>query len=452
MEIDEGLQRKMKSRHLQMIAFGSSIGTGLFLGSGAAIQQAGPAVILSFAIAGFVIYLMMRMLGEMAVEHPVSGSFSAYARTYIGPLAGFITGWNWWFTTIVVGMLELTAAGTIMDFWYPDLPHWITALVTLVLVMVLNLVHVGAFAETEFWLSFLKIAALILMIVVGIAIVLGMTPEPALGLSNITEHGGFFPMGTYGILISLVAVLFAFGGIESIGTAAGEAEDPAETLPRAINSVIWRILVFYIGGISIIVLLSPWEHMDTATSPFVRTLTTLGITSAATGLNIIILVAAMSVFNTMTFSGSRMLRDLALGGQAPNLFTATNAKGVPVRALLFNCLLMGSAVLLNYLFEGRILIILIAIIVGAEIISWSSIVISHLKFRKLMKTQGHEPSYRAPLYPLANYFCLAFFAMIVVLMTRLADYQQAAIALPLWVLALVALWFVRKAAGRRAKA
>ncbi|MEJ5997838.1 amino acid permease [Corynebacterium sp. H130] len=433
---EDGLHRGMKSRHLQMISFGSAIGTGLFLGSGASIQQAGPAVLLAFAIGGFIIYLVMRMLGEMAVAHPVSGSFSTYAREYIGPRAGFITGWNWWFTTITVGMLELTAAGTIMDFWFPDLPHWITALVTLLIVTAINLVHVGAFAEAEFWLSFIKVAALILMIVVGVAIVLGLTPEPALGIKNITEHGGFFPMGFTGVLFSLVAVIFAFGGIESIGTAAGETQDPEETLPKAINSVIWRILVFYIGGMGIIVLLAPWNQLDTATSPFVRALTTIGVSGAATGLNLIVLIAALSVFNTMTFSGTRMLRDLSIGDQAPPFFAKTTAKGVPLRALLFNSALMGTAVLLNYLFEGKLLIVFIAVIVGAELISWTSICLAHLKFRKL----NPHAAYKAPLFPIANILCIAFFAMIYVLMAILPDYRTGAIALPIWILVLGVIW------------
>ena len=443
---DDGLQRGMKSRHLQMIAFGSCIGTGLFLGSGASIQEAGPGVIAAYGIGGFIIFLIMRMLGEMAVENPVAGSFSAYAREYVGPIAGFVTGWNWWFTTIVVGMVELTAAGTIMDFWFPDIPHWVTALVALIVVTALNLANVGAFAEAEFWLSLIKVAALVLMIVVGAAIVFGLTPEPALGLSNITEHGGMFPNGATGVLFSLVAVIFSFGGIISIGTAAGEAQDPSESLPKAINNVIWRILIFYIGGIGIIVLLAPWNELDTSASPFVRALSTLGIPAAATGLNLIVLVAAVSVFNTMTFSGARMLRDLSRGSQAPPFFDSVSKKGVPVRALLFNALLMGSAVLLNFLFEGKILLILLAIIVGAELISWSAIAVAHLKFRR----RCPDAAFRAPLYPVANYLCLAFFALIIVLMFMLPDYRTGAIVLPLWIVTLGLIW-VGKSATTHAK-
>lgn len=201
---DQGLKRGVKSRQLMMIAFGSSIGTGLFLGSAGSIQYAGPAVLISFAIVGAIVYLLMRMLGEMAVEHPVSGSFAAYSREYISPAAGFITGWNWWFTTVVVGMLELTAMGTFMDYWFSGLPHWLTALITLLFVVTLNLLNVRVFAETEYWLSLVKVAALVLMIALGCALVVGIGPEPAIGLSNITEHGGFMPNGITGVLFAQI--------------------------------------------------------------------------------------------------------------------------------------------------------------------------------------------------------------------------------------------------------
>lgn len=437
---DDGLKRGMKPRHLRMIALGSSIGTGLFLGSGASVQLAGPGVLVSFLIAGFIIYLFMRMLGEMAVAHPVAGSFSAYAREYIGPTAGFITGWNWWFTCIVVGMAELTAAGTFVEFWFPALPHWITALIALVAITALNLIHVGAFAEAEYWLSLVKVAALILMIVGGLALVSGLSPQPAIGYQNIVAHGGFFPTGFSGVLLSLVAVLFTFGGIESIGTAAGEAEEPEKSMPKAINTVLWRVLIFYVGGMGIVVLLAPWNELDTSTSPFVQVLDSLGVRAAASLLNAVVLLAALSVLNTMTYSGGRMLRDLSRNGQAPPFFNHTTKAGLPLRALLFNSALMGSSVLLNYFFEGRILLVLMAIIVGASIITWTAICISHLRFRRI---QG-KTSYPAPLFPFANYLCMAFFTLVVVLMAFLPDYRTGLIALPLWVLALGGIWIGKK--------
>lgn len=429
---EQGLNRSVKSRQLMMIAFGSSIGTGLFLGSAGSIQYAGPAVLISFALVGVIVYFLMRMLGEMAVEHPVSGSFAAYSRAFIGPVAGFITGWNWWFTTVVVGMLELTAMGTFLDYWFPGLPHWVTALVTLLVVVALNLFNVRVFAATEYWLSLIKVAALVLMIVLGFALVLGLGPDPAIGLENITEHGGFMPNGISGVLFALVAVTFTFGGIMSIGTAAGEADNPKAAIPRAVNSVVWRILVFYLGGIGTILLLAPWNEQETSESPFTRVLTGVGFGSAATVLNVVIVVAVFSVLNTMTYSGARMLRDLARNGQASRVFAETSEKGLPTKALLFNAALMGVVVILNYFFEGKIFAVLLAIIVGTELITWAGICVSHLNFRK------HETSdtFPAPLYPLANWVCIAFFVLVLVLMGILPEYRLGLATLTGWVVVL----------------
>lgn len=437
---DSGLARGLKNRHLQMIAMGSCIGTGLFLGSGASVQLAGPVALLGYVLAGAIIFLIMRMLGEMAVAHPIAGSFSAYAREFIGPVAGFVAGWNWWFTCIVVGMLELTASATFMDYWFPGHPHWVTVLVALLLITAINLIHVGAFGEAEFWMSLVKVAALIGMIVLGIVLVFTTPAGQGVGVANLWNEGGFAPKGVGGFLLALVPITFAFGGIVSIGTAAGEAETPERTIPKAINAVPIRVLLFYVGGVGIMLLLSPWTKLDTAQSPFVRVLAGLGIDSAATVLNVVILAAALSVFNTMTYSGARMLRDLAASGQAPPFFAKTARSGVPVRALLVNALLMGGAVLLNWLIHDRLFAVLMAIIVGAEIISWSSIALSHLRFRMRQKALGEVSSFRSPLSPAANIVCLVFFALILVLMGFLPDYRTGLMALPLWIIALVLIW------------
>ena len=438
---DGGLKRGVKQRHMQMIALGSSIGTGLFLGSAESINYAGPAVLFGFVIVGAIVYLLMRMLGEMAVAHPVSGSFAAYARDFIGPRAGFIVGWSWWFTTIVVGMIELTAMGTFLDFWFPTIPHWLTALVTLAIVVLINAARVSVFAEAEYWLSLIKVVALTLMIILGVVLVLGLGPEPAVGAENLFIHGGFFPNGATGVLFSLVAVTFTFGGIMSIGTAAGEAQDPATTIPRAVNSVIWRILLFYLGGMSVILLLAPWDEQGSSASPFIRVLTAVGVDGAAHVLNLVILVAVASVCNTMTYSGSRMLRDLARNGQAPKFFGATTAKGLPLRALLFDAALMGVVVILNYFFEGKVFAILLAIIVGSELITWASISFAHLRFR----ANGGHSSFAAPLYPYANWLCGGFYVLVLVLMALLPDYRVGLGALVAWIIALSIIGALRKA-------
>ncbi|MCQ4619765.1 amino acid permease [Corynebacterium sp. CCUG 71335] len=427
---DAGLQRAMKSRQLQMIALGSAIGTGLFLGSAESIGYAGPGVLVTFLFVGAIVYLLMRMLGEMAVANPVSGSFAAYARDFIGPRAGFVAGWNWWYTTIVVGMIELTAMGTFLDFWFPQIPHWITALVTLVVVLIINAARVSIFAEAEYWLSLVKVIALVAMIILGFVLVL--TPSADAGFHNLTDHGGFFPFGASGVVFSLVAVTFTFGGIMSIGTAAGETENPEHTIPKAINSVIWRILVFYIGGMSVILLLAPWDGQDSSKSPFVRVLSFVGVDGAAHVLNLVILAAVASVCNTMTYSGARMLRDLSLNGQAPAYFGQTTRKGLPLRALLFNCALMGSVVLLNYFFEGKIFTVLLAVVVGSELITWAAVNFAHLNFRK----SGRSSSFTAPLFPAANYICGAYFVLVLVLMAALPDYRVGLIAMAVWAIGL----------------
>lgn len=416
----------MKARQLRMIALGSSIGTGLFLGSAESIGYAGPGVLVSFFIVGIIVYMLMRMLGEMAVANPVSGSFSAYARDFIGPRAGFITGWNWWYTTIVVGMIELTAMGTFLDFWFPQIPHWLTALVTLLIVLAINAARVTVFAEAEYWLSLIKVLALIAMIVLGLALTIG--PASDAGFHNLVDHGGFFPYGASGVVFSLVAVTFTFGGIMSIGTAAGETTDPERTIPKAINSVIWRILVFYVGGMSVILLLAPWDEQGDAASPFVRVLSFVGIDGAAHVLNLVILAAVASVCNTMTYSGARTLRDLSLNGQAPHFFAATTGKGLPMRALLFNCLLMGSVVGLNYFFEGRIFTVLLAVVVGSELITWAAVNFAHLGFRR----RGLSSSFPAPFAPAANYLCAGYFVLVLALMAALPDYRAGLIAMTIW--------------------
>lgn len=432
-----------------MIAFGSSIGTGLFLGSADSINYAGPAVLISFAIVGVIVYLLMRMLGEMAVEHPVSGSFSAYSREYIGRRAGFITGWNWWFTTIVVGMLELTAMGTFLDYWFPQIPHWLTALVSLVIVVALNVLNVGVFAEAEYWLSLTKVAALVLMILLGLFLVLGLGSEPAIGTQHLTDHGGFMPNGPSGVLFALVAVTFTFGGVMSIGTAAGETDNPRKSIPKAVNSVIWRILVFYVGGIGTILLLAPWNEQATNESPFIRVLSGVGFDGAATALNVIIIIAVASVLNTMTYSGARTLRDLARNGQAPPFLAATSERGLPLRALLFNAALMGTVVLLNFFFEGKIFTILLAIIVGTELITWAGVCVSHLIFRRRENPDGTQSSFPAPLYPVANYICIAFFIIVLILMGILPEYRMGLLTLFGWTLALGVIWQFKLRHDRR---
>ena len=251
------LKRGLKNRHLQMIALGGAIGTGLFYGSASTIALAGPAVMLAYLIGGIMIFFIMRMLGEMAVDEPVSGSFSHYATKYWGKFPGFMSGWNYWFNYVLVSMAELTAVGIYMQFWFPDLPQWIAALICLVAITALNLINVRLYGETEFWMALIKITAIVLMIVLGVYILLG-SPQPFPdNLSNLWSYGGFLPNGVWGLALAIAVVMFSFGGIELIGITAGEAENPDKTIPTAINQVIWRILIFYVGTMAVLMALWP---------------------------------------------------------------------------------------------------------------------------------------------------------------------------------------------------
>ncbi|WP_279132829.1 amino acid permease [Megasphaera elsdenii] len=325
------MQRGLKNRHLQMIALGGAIGTGLFYGSASTISLGGPSVIAAYLICGIVIFLIMRMLGEMAVEEPVSGSFSYYADKYWGPFPGFMLGWNYWFSYVIISMAELTAVGIYVHYWLPDLPQWVTALVCLIAITCLNLVNVRAYGETEFWMSFIKVAAILGMIALGAWLILQDSRPFPQNFSNLWAYGGILPKGIWGFCLAMVTVIFSFGGVELIGITAGEAENPERSLPKAINQIIWRILVFYIGTMVVIMTLWPWNQIGTQNSPFVQIFTNVGFPAAANLLNFVVLAAAISVYNSAIYGNSRIAFGLAEEGNAPQWFKKLSSRGVPVR-------------------------------------------------------------------------------------------------------------------------
>ncbi|MEL1134616.1 amino acid permease [Desulfitobacterium sp. THU1] len=435
---ENGMHRGLKNRHIQMIALGGAIGTGLFYGSAATIELAGPAITFSYLIGGFAIFLIMRMLGEMSVDEPVSGSFSHFANKYWGEFPGFLSGWNYWFNYIVVSMAELTAVGIYINFWFPDIPHWMTALVCLVLITLLNLISVGAFGEFEFWFAIVKVVAIIGMIVFGLYIIFAGIGGEATGFSNLWAHGGFLPNGMTGLLFSLVPVMFSFGGIELIGITAGEADNPKKSIPKAINQVIWRILIFYVGALSVLMILYPWNQVGSEGSPFVMIFSKIGIPAAATLLNIVVLTAALSVYNSGVYSNARMLYSLSLQGNAPKVFSKLNKRGVPVTGVFVSSGITLLAVILNFLFPGQIFMYLIAVAIIAAVITWMTIIIVNLKFRQAKIAQGEENNieFKTPLHPFSNYFCAAFLVMIVVLMAFTESMKMAVYVLPAWLLIL----------------
>ena len=399
------------------------------------IALAGPAVMLAYLLGGVMIFFIMRMLGEMAVDEPVSGSFSHYAGKYWGDFPGFLSGWNYWFNYIIVSMAELAAVGIYMNFWLPDLPQWLSALICLAVITALNLTNVRAYGETEFWMALVKITAIVLMIGLGGWLLVTGAPFPE-NVSNLWAHGGFLPNGWWGFFLGTAVVMFSFGGIELIGITAGEAEDPDRTIPQAINQVIWRILIFYVGTMAVLMALWPWNEVGMEASPFVQIFSNVGIPAAAHILNFVVLTAAVSVYNSAIYSNSRMLYGLAAGGDAPKVLASLSRQGVPVVGILISSGVTLLAVLLNYLFPGQVFMLFLSIAMASVIISWGTIVITHLKFRRLYAREGRRAKFRAPFFPVVNYICLAFLVMMYALMTQIPDMQFAVLVLPVWLFVL----------------
>lgn len=432
------MQRGLKNRHIQMIALGGAIGTGLFYGSAETIKLAGPAITLSYLIGGLVIFFIMRMLGEMSVDEPVSGSFSHFAYKYWGQFPGFVSGWNYWFNYIVVSMAELTAVGIYINYWFPNVPHWVSALVFLVVITLANLMNVKMYGEFEFWFAIIKVVAILGMIVFGLFLIFSGMNGQATGISNLWTHGGYLPNGLGGLVLSLVPVMFSFGGIELIGITAGEAANPKKTIPQAINQVMWRILIFYVGALTVLMIIYPWNQVGLDGSPFVQIFSKMGITAAATLLNVVVLTAALSVYNSGIYSNGRMLYSLAKQGNAPKFLEKLNKNGIPVAGVLASSGMTLIAVILNFLIPGKVFMYLFAVAIIAGIINWTMIIITNLKFRKAKAAQGEADKldFKTPLHPYTNYLSLAFLIMIVVLMTTIESMRMAVYILPIWLLIL----------------
>ncbi|MGB9039650.1 MAG: amino acid permease [Acinetobacter calcoaceticus] len=436
------LQRGLKNRHIQLIAMGGAIGTGLFLGSAQVIQSAGPSIILGYAIGGLIAFLIMRHLGEMIVEEPVAGSFSHFAYKYWGKFPGFLTGWNYWILYVLVAMSELTAVAKYINYWWPHIPAWTSVLFFFVVITAINLTNVKFYGESEFWLAIIKVAAVISMIVFGLYLLFTADVGSSISFSNLWSHGGFFPNGFSGLFYMLAFLMFAFGGIELIGMAAAEAKDPKKTIPKAINQVVFRILIFYIGSLTILLSLVPWNQLDLGgldKSPFVMIFSQMGIGWAAHLLNFIILTAALSVYNSGMFANSRMLYSLAQQGNAPKVFAKTNKQGVPIPAVLLSALLIFGCVLLNYFVPEDALGHLMYVVVGALVLNWAMISITHLKYRRFVKYANIKTSFPALWSPFSNYLVLAFIAVVLYIMWT-QGFKESVMMIPIWITAMLVLF------------
>ena len=440
----QGLKRGLSARHIRFMALGSAIGTGLFYGSAAAIQMAGPAVLLAYLIGGAAVFMVMRALGEMAVRDPVSGSFGHYASTYLGPMSGFILGWTYAFEMIIVCLADITAFGIYMGFWFPDVARWIWVLGIVLRIGGLNLCSVKVFGEMEFWLSLLKVAAIVAMILAGFGIMLfgigsaGSVDAAATGISNLWSFGGFMPNGVGGLIASFAVVMFAFGGIEIIGITAGEAKDPQRVIPKAINAVPLRILLFYVLTLFVLMAIYPWTQIGTQGSPFVQIFDSLGISSAATILNIVVISAAVSAINSDIFGAGRMMFGLAQQGQAPKGFAQISRHGVPWMTVLVMGVTLLAGVVLNYLIPQDIFLIIASIATFATVWVWLMILVTQMAMRRSMSAEEvAQLKFPVPFWPYAPIAATAFMVFIFGVLGYFPDTRAALIVGAVWIACLV---------------
>ncbi len=459
MSVEKGkvlkLKRGLKNRHIQMIALGGAIGTGLFYGSAESIALVGPAILLSYLLGGFVIYLIMTMMGEMSTHEPVAGAFSHFSYKYWGEFPGFLAGWNYWFLYVLVSMAELSAIGIYVQFWFPEIPMWVSSLFVLVIITILNLFSIRIYGEFEFWFAFVKVMAIILLIALGLYLIIW--GGDGAKISNLWQYGGFFPFGIKEFLLSLVVVMFSFGGTELIGITAAEADDPKRSIPKAIKQVIWRILLFYILSIAILMILHPWNEIGVEGSPFVIIFQEMGfgiintpwgpLNIPATFFNVVVLSAAISVYNSGIYSNGRMLYGLAEQGNAPKIFLKLNRNAAPFMAILFSSLCTLVAVVINFLVPEGAFMRIMSLAVAAATITWGLIVIVQYRFRK--QVDSSHLSFKVPFYPFSNFFALGFLILLLVMMTQSGNMKYAVMVMPVWIIVLYIGFRIKKQLTQR---
>ncbi|MFC3893171.1 amino acid permease [Lentzea rhizosphaerae] len=399
-----------------MIAIGGAIGVGLFLGAGGRLATAGPSLILSYALCGLAAFFVMRALGELVLHRPVAGSFVEYAREFIGPWAGFTSGWMYWVNWAMTGIAEITAVAIYMHKWFPDLPQWITALVALVVLVAINMLSVKLFGELEFWFSVIKVTAIVVFLVVGTSLVIGNADVggTTASVSNTLGHGGLFPAGFGVALMTLQAVVFAYSAIELVGIAAGETKDPEKIMPRAINGVVYRIAIFYVGSVLLLTMLLPWDHFTGTESPFVTVFSALGIPAVGDIMNAVVLTAALSSCNSGLYSTGRILRSLAQKGEAPAFTGRMNSRHVPYGGILFTGAAYLFGVVLNYTVPKEAFDIAIAVASLGVVSTWATLIICQMRLRKkALAGEVARPSYRMPGAPYTSWGTLAFLALVI---------------------------------------
>jgi GABA permease len=454
-KVDSPLVHGLKQRHLSMIALGGVIGAGLFVGSGAGIAAAGPSIVLAYAISGALVMLVMRMLGEMSAANPASGSFSVHAERAIGPWAGFTAGWGFWFLLCVAVGLEGIGAAKIMVGWFPDSPEWAWVALFMLVFCGANLTAVKNFGEFEFWFAALKVGAIALFLGIGVLAILGILPgsdAPAPGTANLTGEGGFMPNGTDGLIIGLLASVFAYGGLETVTIAAAESEKPVEGVAKSVRTAMWRIALFYVGSMVVVVTLLPWDNKEVvAKGPYVATLDHLGIPGAGQIMNVIVLIALLSAMNANIYGASRMSYSLIQRGQGPRALGRISG-GVPRLAVLASSVFGFVCVLLSYWRPDDVFPWLLNMIGAMILVVWIFIAVSQLILRGRMNREDPEKLVvKMWAYPFLTWVALAAMAYIFYLMTQQPDTRKQLLATGVLTLILAVIGFVRqKTAEKRA--
>ncbi|QIB68756.1 amino acid permease [Aminipila butyrica] len=447
MSENQHLSRGLKNRHVQLLAIGGAIGTGLFLGSGRSIHLAGPSILLAYLITGLVCYLIMRALGEVLLSNLNHHSFVDFVQDYFGNGAAFITGWTYWFCWISLAMADLTAVGLYIQFWFPGVPQWLPSLIGLVVLLIMNLTAVKHFGEMEFWFALIKVIAILALIVLGCFMVFTgfSTDAGPSSFSNLWTHGGWFPNGASGFILSFQMVVFAFTGIELVGLTAGETQNPERVIPKAINNIPVRIVIFYIGALFVIMSIYPWNSIDPAESPFVQVFASVGIASAASIVNFVVLTSAASACNSGIFSTGRMGFSLAKEKNAPAFMRKLNNSQVPANAMIFSAAAILISVVLNYVMPESVFVLITSISTFCFIYIWAMMVLCHLRYRKKNPALAARSKFKMPFAPFSNYLVLAFIAFVLVVLALNEDTRIALLVTPVWFLILAVLYKVFKA-------
>jgi D-serine/D-alanine/glycine transporter len=440
------LERQLSNRHIQLIAIGGAIGTGLFMGSGKTISAAGPSVIFVYMIIGFMLFFVMRAMGELLLSNLNYKSFSDFAADLLGPWAGFFTGWTYWFCWVITGIADVIAIAAYSEELWPGVPLWMPGIATVVILLVLNLATVRAFGETEFWFALIKIIAIAALIIVGLFMIFSGFQSDAgpATFTNLWSHGGMFPNEFMGFVAGFQIAVFAFVGIELVGTTAAEAKDPEKNLPKAINSIPIRVLLFYVGALIILMSVTPWTQFQAGHSPFIAMFSLAGLGAAATIVNLVVLSSAMSSANSGIYSTSRMVYGLAQEGDAPGVFSRLSRRKVPQNALFLSCILLLSGIVLMYAGSdiAKAFDMVTTVAAVCFVFVWSIILASYLKFRSRRPHLHAASKFKMPGGIPMVWVVFAFFAFVLWALTTQPDTLMALLVTPVWFVVLGVAWFI----------